>query len=715
MALAFVPVLAALVLDAIRERREAATSVRARLVRFVENAEREQRSLLVAGARALSVWGRTPAVRDGAPAACEAALTQLVRVNPEFVFPTRISARGVVVCGGTGPEAVGRDVSGNPLFPVVMASDTAIVGEYLRSQVLAEPLMPLNLAVRSADGAPAGVLSLGIRMRWLSDLATRSDLPEGGVITLVDDRGQVIARLPDDEHFTGQVLPSGYTSTQLRLGRLGGVEDGVSFDNVPRAIAFAQLPSPPGRRVGVSVSVPLASLTRAADARFARRLAVFAFALLATGLVGWAATGVLLSRDVRAVAAAATRIGTGDFAVRTGVGRGAREIRQLADAVDAMAAQLGEREARALQAQKLESLGRLAGGIAHDFNNLLTAIVGNVEDVRDDQAPGSLSRESLDAALDATRRGAALTKQLLTFARRDAVPALPAAVAPIVHDLVRLLQRTLGESITVHVDVDGDPAALVDRARLEQALLNLALNARDAMPQGGRLTIRVLRADREAPPGAAPEDGWVRVDVADTGTGMTPEVQARLFEPFFTTKPVGQGSGLGLAMVYATMQQVGGAVTVRTATGAGTVVTLWLRAAAAPAPTHAPAASPGRAAGRVLLAEDEPSVRTLAVRVLTRAGFTVTDAPDGASALARLRADGAEAFDVLVTDLVMPGMGGVALATSARELRPDLPVVLMTGYAGTEAPAALLDTPHTTLLEKPFDLGGLLAAVARVR
>jgi signal transduction histidine kinase/ActR/RegA family two-component response regulator len=715
LTLAFIPIGAAFWLDAAREQREGAAETRARLARVVESAEREQRQLLVSAERELIAWTRTPAVRDGSRAACESALATLIRSTPEYVFPTRIDAKGIITCGGTNPASIGLSVAANPLFPMVMASDSAIVGDYMRSSVLPEPLMPVNVAVRDSDGRSAGVLSVGIRMRWLTALAARSDLPPETVIALVDDRGLVLARIPDGG-YVGQVLPDGYTSEQLRQGRTGGLNDGVSFDNIPRVIAFTRLPSPSTRGVGLSASVPLATLTAAIDARQRQRFSLFAIALLATALVAWAATRALLAGDVATVARAAERIGTGDFGVRTGVTTAAQEVRQLADAVDGMASRLGEREARALQAQKLESLGRLAGGIAHDFNNLLTAIVGNVEETRDVLPAGSPERRNLDDALDATRRSGALTKQLLTFARRDEVPATATLVGPVVHETMHLLERTLGAAIAIHVEVTGNPVALLDRGRLEQALLNLSLNARDAMPTGGTLRLRVRRDDEEPPPGLSSDDGWVRVDVADSGTGMTPEVRARLFEPFFTTKPVGQGTGLGLAMVYATMQQMGGTVTVRTATGAGTVVTLWLRAAAtAESATPVSRAVAPASPGRVLLAEDEPSVRALAVRVLRRAGYSVEEAPNGAAALALLEAGGASAYDVLLTDLVMPALGGVALATAARKMRPDLPVVMMTGYAGTDEPAALLAMPHTALLEKPFDVSNLLNAVAQVR
>ncbi|MCU0623899.1 MAG: ATP-binding protein, partial [Gemmatimonadaceae bacterium] len=723
LGLGALPIVAALLFDGARERREVASDTRARLSRLIEAADREQRALVSAAERELLLWSRDPAIRRGDRAACEQAMVRLVRTTPDLVFPTRIGASGRVDCGGTSTAAIGRDVSANPLFRLVMDSAGAVVGPYLRSAVLPEPLMPVNLRVTDDAGRPTGVLSVGVRMRWLADLAARSDLPAGTVITLLDETGLVIQRIPD-EGWTGQTLPQGYTAGRLRQGDRGGVEDGTSFDNIRRVIAWTKLPGPPRPRIGVSASLPLANLSAAPDARLRRRLALLAVALVIGLLVSWFATGALVAQDVGRVAVAAERIGTGDFTVRTGVGHAASEVQQLAEAIDHMAARLGAREERALRSQKLESIGRLAGGIAHDFNNLLTAISGNVEDVRDTLPAGSPERDSLDLALDATRRSGALTRQLLAFSRRDAVQAAPLALRPVLDETAQLLRRTLGREIRVEVLGPADLAVSADRGRLEQAVLNLALNARDAMPGGGTLTL-AADADPLGPSGeaAAPATGagWVRLDVRDTGTGMSPEIRARLFEPFFTTKPVGQGTGLGLAMVYATVQQFGGSIGVTTAPGAGTTFSLWLPAVTVPRPlaVAATAAVPSRpkaprAAGQVLLVDDEPGVRMLAARVLRREGYVVHEAGDGEEAL-RLAGDGMLGdLDALVTDLVMPRLGGVALAQALRVRRPDLPVVMITGYAGGTAPEAVLATERTLLLEKPFEVAALLAAVASV-
>jgi PAS domain S-box-containing protein len=364
--------------------------------------------------------------------------------------------------------------------------------------------------------------------------------------------------------------------------------------------------------------------------------------------------------------------------------------------------QAAELEQRLAQAQRLESVGQLAGGVAHDFNNLLSVIISCVTFAREQLEESSPVREDVEEIGRAAERAAALTRQLLMFSRREVVRPEVVDVGALVTDLESLLSRSLGELVDLRIACEpGLPPVLVDRSRLEQVLVNLAVNGRDAMPHGGTLTVTVARAG----------DG-VAVRVADAGTGMEPEVADRAFEPFFTTKPAGEGTGLGLATVHGIVTGSGGQVEIETEPGSGTAVTFTLPPAGEDQPSSsAPEELPALAAAgsaRVLVVEDQDPVRRQAVRMLQAHGYTVRDAPGGDEALAAW-----EPVDLLVTDVVMPGMSGHELAQRVHERSPGLPVVFMSGH--TED-VVLLDGAREreiNFVQKPFTRDALLGAVAR--
>jgi PAS domain S-box-containing protein len=370
-----------------------------------------------------------------------------------------------------------------------------------------------------------------------------------------------------------------------------------------------------------------------------------------------------------------------------------------------------------LQAQKLESVGRLAGGIAHDFNNLLTIILGNTELALDEARPGSSSREGLTLAVEAAHKAVGLTGQILSFARKQVIRPRPVALAPFFSALKGLLRGLLGPSIELQLQApEGLWQAQVDPAQLERVLVNLAVNARDAMAaQGGGALVIAARNQPAAAPARGGSDAreQVELSVTDTGAGMEPHVLRHLFEPFFTTKGEGRGTGLGLAIVHGIVSQSGGRIEVESAPGKGT--TFRLRLPRADDSEQAPAGSPGgqdqpaarpQPAATLLLVEDEPLVMRVAARLLTGAGFRVLEALDGPSALAL--AAGAVQIDALVTDLRMLPMDGVALARALRVSRPGLPVVFVSGFAEETAKAG---GASAWFVQKPFTRATLLAAV----
>ncbi len=383
--------------------------------------------------------------------------------------------------------------------------------------------------------------------------------------------------------------------------------------------------------------------------------------------------------------------------------------------------ELMEVEAALRQSQKMEAVGQLTGGLAHDFNNLLTGVTGSLELLQARIAQGRIKEldRYVNAAQGAARRAAALTHRLLAFSRRQTLDPKPTDTNRLVAGMEELIRRTVGPEITLEtVAVGGLWPTLVDPGQLENALLNLCINARDAMPDGGRITIetsnRWLDArtarERDLEPGQ-----YVSLSVSDTGTGMTPEVIAKAFDPFFTTKPLGQGTGLGLSMIYGFTKQSGGLVRIYSEIGKGTTVSLYLprhigkadTPELAPELTDAPRAQQGET---VLVVDDEPTVRMLVAEVLQDLGYTAIEAADGSSGLRVLQSD--VRIDLLVTDVGLPGgVNGRQVADAARVTRPNLKVLFITGYAENAVISHGHLDPGMHVLTKPFAMEALASRI----
>lgn len=373
---------------------------------------------------------------------------------------------------------------------------------------------------------------------------------------------------------------------------------------------------------------------------------------------------------------------------------------------------LRDRDERQQHAQKIEAVGQLAGGIAHDFNNILTAIIGNLELAREELPELSPAREDVEAAIASSRRATGLTKQLLTFGRKQFVESSQVDLNAIVSETHDMLSRLVGERF--HIEAHQHPENIwvnADVTQLQQVLVNLVVNARDAMPDGGTVVIETdISSDDEGRRAV--------LRVSDSGSGMSAETRARVFEPFFTTKPRGQGTGLGLSIVHGIIAQSGGAIEVTSKLGEGTDICVYLPLMSPPwsasSSVESTKADDATDAPRVtvLLVEDEAPVRNAARRMLERAGHTVVEAQHAEDALLLWKRDQSR-FDVLVTDLMMPGMDGWTLLRTLREDRPALPAVVVSGYAGTSEAEDLKDGAVTLRLAKPFGARELAASVQR--
>jgi len=556
--------------------------------------------------------------------------------------------------------------------------------------------------------------------------------PQRWVGAVLDANGVVVARNRDAARFVGRAAPQRLTRRVAAEAK--GVGVGPTQDGMPSVTAWSRSPTYGWTFV---VSVPEAEVAGAA-----RRSLLWGGALGVALLAIGAGLAVILARDIvqpverlaRTAGAWAAGERVPSWPTRTReldalqgrlresgevIDSQRRELLDLNASLEARVQQrtreLGEATESLAQAQKMEAVGRLTGGVAHDFNNLLMAVLGNLGLLaRRLSDPGQL--RFVEQARAAAERGATLTSQLLAFSRRQRLEPRPTDMAASVTSAAELLQSTLGGAHRLETRIAPDAwPAQADRTQLELMIVNLVLNARDAMPGGGTITISVANTPAKPAsdrPEAPPPGDHVEVAVADRGAGMTPEVLARAFEPFFTTKPVGKGSGLGLSQVLGLAKQMGGGVEVSTAPEAGATVRVYLpraESAAVAEPARAPEADvTGLKDLRLLLVDDDAAVRAVAADMLRDLGCEVVEASGGDEAIARLR--GAPAQDAALVDFAMPGLNGGQTASALRTLRPGLPVVLMSGYADLEA---LADAWSGPVLRKPFERGDLARELVR--
>jgi signal transduction histidine kinase len=392
---------------------------------------------------------------------------------------------------------------------------------------------------------------------------------------------------------------------------------------------------------------------------------------------------------------------------------GRRYTASLLAANAALRREAAEREraqAHLRQAQKVEAIGRLTGGVAHDFNNILAIVIGNLDMALSRIAGDARYRKQIENAQEGAKRGATLTQRLLAFSRLQPLDPKPTDVNKTVQQMSELLVRALGEMVQIEtVLAAGLWPANVDATQLESAILNLAVNARDAMPHGGRLTLETANTFLDAAYAKAHQDvasgQYVMIAVTDTGEGMSQSVIDSAFDPFFTTKPAGAGTGLGLSQVHGFVRQTGGHVKLYSEPGHGTTVKIYLPRHSVAAPAEEAEKAPAQVAGaklKVLVVEDEAGVRAFVVDALQELGHAVLEAPGGVDGLRLLEANGD--IDLLLTDVIMPGINGRQLADRARMARPDLPVLYMTGYTRNAIVHNGVLDPGTHLLTKPFTL-----------
>ena len=649
-------------------------------------------------------------------AACSAFLSAVREEYTQFTGILTIKPDGSLFCDSLRTNRT-LDLRDREYFKQALVANGVVTLQPVFGRLTGISVLQIAYPVRSESGELKFILLASFNLQKFADYHDKRLSNEIGIL-LADKKGTVLAA-PDGMNWTE---PAGASIANSELFRFAAELDGQPLREVTdrdgQTQVWAVARSPLGRDAGLHILVGRSKdrLVAAANRRLYEDLAILAVASLLLFAGVWLLATMSVGRQVRRLATMATKLGLGDLSARIAPPHPGGELGGLmtllngtAESLERQRADIDELNQKLSQSQKMEAMGQLTGGVAHDFNNLLTVILGNAEHLAERLAANKELHKIADDIATAAERGSDLTRSLLAFARKQPLMPRDIDIGQKILGMEQLLRRTLGEHVECEFRIDpGLWRASVDPGQLASALLNLVLNARDAMPSGGRLTVKVQNislgeADVDVDGQARPGD-YIMVAVTDTGTGMTAEVASRAFEPFFTTKDVGKGTGLGLSMVYGFAQQSGGSMQIRSEPGQGTVVKLFFPRVGAPQVSAAPPAGQRTTAAgseTILVVEDDDIVRGYVEGELKALGYRVIVTRNGPAALEILR--GPETIQLLFTDVVMPGgLFGPELAREAARLRPDLKILMTSGYS--EQPVEALDGlgREVQILNKPY-------------
>ena len=680
--------------------------------------------------RLLLTLAQLPDIKSDNPARCQALLPGVLRDHPGYINIWINKTANPAFCEAIPVSAAINAANiQRPWYRHALDTGTTTVGDFTISPVNGMPIVVIAHAIAGPSGAAEGVVAATISLDTLNDIAARTQLPARTTLTLVDRNRKILARSPNVPDMLGTLMPAPSSASEET------VADIVDAGGVAQMYATARVLGRVDTGLSIGMEVERTSALATADSLLRQQAVLLVVLLFATILATLIGGERFVLRPVMALAAVTRRLARGDLSARAHLRGGVPGVSELTTAVNAMATEMETRaraemraqaelrasEERLRHAQKLETVGQLAAGVAHNFNNLLTVIAGFTELLMVRHTDG-LDRRDLEEVKKAAVRGAVLTRQLLAFSRRQDAAPTRLDLNQTVTELRDMLARVIREDIVLHIALAPSPAwVLIDPHEVEQVVLNLVLNARDAMPAGGDITVDLAHVmlDAAAPsPNVPALTGWyVRVGVKDTGTGISPEVLRHLFEPFFTTKDAGKGTGMGLASIDSIVRQNRGAITVDTSPGHGSTFNVYFPAVSADVvvtlpPAAAFASLPVTASTTILLVEDEDALRAVVARMLAQAGYAVLDAraPGEAIALFDTHQDD---IALLLTDVIMPEMNGPALAQRLVAIRPELRVLFVSGYTD-ELPVLNAPGSKWKFLPKPFSSATLLAAVAEL-
>jgi signal transduction histidine kinase len=742
-----------------RESREA--EVREDALRLAQFASGELDRIVENGRAVLAALANLPAARDLDGVRCSDYVASLQKSFPQYAVIGAIDQSGHPFCSTISIPA-GSTAADREFFQEARDTGRFTVGQYLIGRMIKKPVLPMGLPFFDRSNHIAGVVYVSLDLDWLARyFAETRPFSQKTALVISDRDGTILARIPDNSSYAGKSFRPEFNA-ELDAQK-SGTADIVAVDGEVRIVGF--VPASVSRS-GLYVGVGMAKADAFAAIDDATQFGFLLIGIgLATGLaVAWLGGHYFISRPIDRLTQAAAQWGTGNFAARTGLGPSRSELTQLGQIFDTMAEELLhrqqenanllttlenrvaertavlERTNRELRSemerreraedtlrhvQKIEALGQLTGGIAHDFNNILQVILASLNAVlrrleRNGSVTSGNGGDQIKAAIRSAERATGLTRQLLAFARRQPLAPETVDLNRLVQGMSELLRRTLGEIIEIETVLAGGlwPVS-VDVSQLESAIINLAVNARDAMLGGGKLTIETANtflddsyanAHEEVRPGQ-----YVVLAISDSGVGMSKEVLEQAFNPFFTTKEIGQGTGLGLSQVYGFIKQSGGHVKIYSEPGDGTTVKMYLpRLVADPDTTlvtkRNEAAAVGNESEVILVVEDEEDVRATTVTMLRDLGYSVIEAADGPAALQRL-ADH-DGVRLLFTDIGLPGgLTGRRLADQATALRPGMRVLYTTGYARNAVVHQGVLDPGVELLVKPFSYAALASRI----
>jgi signal transduction histidine kinase/CheY-like chemotaxis protein len=718
------PAAGIIVWSGVRAREDKIQEALAETQKFAAAIVAVHESRVAAAEQLMTALGKLPAVKNR-DAALQPMLRDILRLNPDYYFNISVADANGNVWASAVP-ATNFTIADRRHFRNAIATGRLSSGEYVTSRAGSRPAFFFAYAFRDERGAIAGVISVGFDLLSYARLLESSRLPPRSSFAFIDHRGTIVARAIDPAPYVGRPL-----ETQLFQSMLNGPEEetsiGTSLTGEQRVRTYRKL-----RLSGedepymyLRAGMPFSGVIAGANRALARNIALLLSCVLVALAFAWVIAKWTIVDRIALLESASRSVADGDLGVRVGDLVRGGELGRLGCSFDRMAEQLAlrekalqESERKLLQAQKMEAVGRLAGGVAHDFNNILTVILGAADEMLGRSSrTDAQSRELTLEVKDAAQRAAVLTRQLLAFSRQQPLQPRVIDLNEVIANVEKLLQRLIGEDIVISTCLE--PALGLVRAdpgQIEQVLMNLVVNARDAMPHGGRLTIETSNVERAVPDGS-PKDAaptpYVRMLVSDTGSGMPPEVLEHAFEPFFTTKERGRGTGLGLSTVLGIVAQSGGNISVSSEPGKGTTFKVFLPriAGASEAPSNPGDFAPVVVQGTetVLVVEDDARVRAFMVRSLRAAGHDILEA-EGPAEAERIAREHSRRIDLLVSDVVMPVMDGVELAARLARLRPELRVLFVSGYTDNDALRRGALPPGHAFLPKPFTERELIRA-----